>query len=77
MYSSTLSLTSALGVVGGHSHVPAALPREKTLVPIVLGGWVGPRVGLVGWEDSRPHRDSIPGPSSHSESLYRPCYPSP
>jgi hypothetical protein len=28
------------------------------------GGWVGPRVGLNVCEISRPHRDSIPGPSS-------------
>ena len=33
-YSSTLSLTSALGGVGGHSHVLAALPREKTRYPL-------------------------------------------
>jgi hypothetical protein len=28
------------------------------------GGWVGPRAGLDVFEKSRPHRDSIPGPSS-------------
>jgi hypothetical protein len=28
------------------------------------GGWVGPRAGLDVCEKSRPHRDSIPGPSS-------------
>jgi hypothetical protein len=27
------------------------------------GGWVGPRAGLDRCEKSRPHRDSIPGPS--------------
>jgi hypothetical protein len=27
-------------------------------------GWVGPRAGLDVCEESRPHRDSIPGPSS-------------
>jgi len=29
-----------------------------------IGGWVGPRAGLDGCGKSRPHRDSIPGPSS-------------
>jgi hypothetical protein len=28
------------------------------------GNWVGPRAGLDVCEKSRPHRDSIPGPSS-------------
>jgi hypothetical protein len=28
------------------------------------GGWVGPRAGLDVCENSRPHRDSIPRPSS-------------
>jgi hypothetical protein len=28
------------------------------------GGWVSPRSGLDVCENSRPHRDSIPGPSS-------------
>jgi len=29
-----------------------------------MGGWVSPRVSLGGCEKSRPHRDSISGPSS-------------
>ena len=29
-----------------------------------IGGWVGPRAGLDRCGKSRPHRDSIPGPSS-------------
>ena len=29
-----------------------------------IGGWVGPRAGLEGCGKSRPHGDSIPGPSS-------------
>ena len=29
-----------------------------------IGGWVGPRAGLDGCGKSRPHRDSIPEPSS-------------
>ena len=36
----------------------------KNPVPIVQEtGW-GPRTGLDRWEKSRPHQDSIPGPSS-------------
>ena len=27
-------------------------------------GWVGPKAGLDGCKESRPYRDSIPGPSS-------------
>ena len=27
------------------------------------GGWVGPRVSLDGCGKTRPHQDSIPGPS--------------
>ena len=38
---------------------------------------MGPRAGLDGCGKSRPHRDSIPGPSSPSESLYGLCYPIP
>ena len=34
-------------------------PRRKT-----RAGWVGPRAGLDGFGKPRPHRDSIPGPSS-------------
>jgi hypothetical protein len=35
-------------------------PRERD----PLGGWVGPRAGLEECEKPRPHRVSIPGPSS-------------
>jgi hypothetical protein len=60
--------------VGGQRHAPAALPATNC-----TGGWVGPRAGLDGCGKSRPHRDSIPGPSSrytdyvipaHSDVLY-------
>jgi hypothetical protein len=61
MYSSTLSLTSALDGVSGQRHVPAALPPGKTRYPL-LEGWVGPRAGLDGCGKSRPYWDSIPGP---------------
>jgi hypothetical protein len=62
-YRSALSLTSALDVVGGQRHAPAALPRERPGTHCT-GGWVGPRVGPDRCGKSRIHRDSIPGPSS-------------
>jgi hypothetical protein len=37
--------------------------RER-LGTYCTGGWVGPRAGLNVCEKPRPHRDSIPGPSS-------------
>jgi len=53
--------------VDGQFHAPAAFyPRERPGTHCT-GDWVGPRAGLDGCETSRPHRDSIPGPSS----LYR------
>ena len=63
-YSSTLSLTSALHGVRGQRQAPAALPPGKRPGTHCIGGWVGPRAGLDGCGKSRPHRDSIPGPSS-------------
>ena len=53
-YTSTLSLTPAPDGVGGQIHALAALPP----------GWMGPSAGLDGCGKSRPHRDSIPGPSN-------------
>ena len=51
-------------------------PRESPGTHYI-GGWVGPRAGLDGFEKSRLHRDSIPGPSSPWQvailtELYRP-----
>ena len=45
-YSSTLSLTSALGGCGGSAPRPGRFTPVKDPVPII-GGWVGPRDGLV------------------------------
>jgi hypothetical protein len=46
------------------STTPRSLyPRERTGTHCT-GGWVSPRAGLDVCEKSRPHRDSIPGPSS-------------
>jgi hypothetical protein len=39
MYSSTLSLTSALDEVGGQRHAPATLPPRKTRYPFYK--WLG------------------------------------
>jgi len=49
--------------LGGQRHAPAALPPVKRRYSCI-GGWVGLRAGLDGRGKSRPHRDSIPGPSS-------------
>jgi len=38
-------------------------PRERPGTHCI-GGWVGPRAGLDGCGKTRPHWDSIPGPSS-------------
>jgi len=59
MFSSTLSLTSALDGVGSQRHALNDLPGNHC-----IGGWVGPRAGLDGWEKSQLNRDSIPGTSS-------------
>jgi hypothetical protein len=46
------------------STTPRSLyPRERPGTPFA-GGWVGPSADLDVCEKSRPHRDSIPGPSS-------------
>jgi hypothetical protein len=63
MYSSTLSLTSALDGVGGQRHAPAALSPRKRPCTHRTGGWVGSRACLDKCGKSRLHWDSIPGPS--------------
>jgi hypothetical protein len=64
MYSSTLSLTSVLDVVGGQRNAPTALPPEKRPGTHCVEGWVAPGAGLEGYGRSGPHRDSIPVPPS-------------
>jgi hypothetical protein len=56
---------------------PGRMPPGKRPGTHCTGGWVGLRAGLDGCGKSRLHRDSIPGPSSRSESLYRLHYPGP
>ena len=48
----------------GQRHAPAALYPWERPGTHCTGGWVGPRAGLDRCGKSRPHRDSIPGPSS-------------
>jgi hypothetical protein len=66
-YSSTLSLTSALDGVYGQRHAPAAFPSGKKSDAHCIRGWVAP--GPV-WKVLKisPHQDSIPRPSTRSES---------
>lgn len=49
--------------VGLQHHTPAALPRGKRRCTYCTGGWVGLRAGLDECGKSRPHRDSMSGPS--------------
>jgi len=49
--------------LGDQRHAPTALPPGKRPGTHCVGGWVGLRVRLDGCGKSRPHRDSIPGPS--------------
>jgi len=56
--------TSALDGAGGQRHAPAALPPGKTADTHCTGRSVGPTADLDRCRKSRPHRNSIPGPSS-------------
>ena len=51
------------GVRGQRQAAAALYPRERP-GNHCTGGWVGPRAGLERCGKSRPHRDSIPRPSS-------------
>jgi len=75
MYSSILSLTSAIDGVGDQGHAPADLPRGKPGTPCCIGGWVGPRALLHGCRKTYlTGIRSLDRPAS-SESLYRLRYP--
>jgi hypothetical protein len=50
--------------VGGQRRAPAALRPGKRPRYHCTGGWMERRACLHGCGKSRPHRDSIPGPSS-------------
>ena len=64
MYSSTLPSTSVLrwGWVVNATPRPLYTPGKTRYK--LYRDWVGPRSGLDGCGKARPHRDSIPGPSS-------------
>jgi hypothetical protein len=51
-----------MGLSGQH-HAPAGLLSGNRPDTYFVGGWVGPRAGLDGCGKTRPHGDSIPGPS--------------
>ena len=70
-------LTTALeGSEGSVSHPAALYPRERPGT-YCTGGWVGPRAGLDRCRKSRPHRDSIAGPSSPQPVAIPTTLPSP
>jgi hypothetical protein len=50
--------------MGGKRHASAALPPEKRPGTHCTGDRVGTKSGLEGCRKFRPHRDSIPVPSS-------------
>jgi hypothetical protein len=77
MYWYTLSLTSALDVVGGQRHVPAALPTGMIQYPLYrrLGGTQG-RSGRVR-KISSLTRIQSPERPARNEPLYRLWYPDP
>ena len=64
MYSSTLPSTSALDGGWVASTTPRPPYHRDRPVTHCLGGWVAFRAGLDECGKFRPHRDSIPGPSS-------------
>jgi hypothetical protein len=70
-YSSTISLTSALGGVGGRHHPLAAVLREKDRVPILLeAGWT-PGPVWTGAENLAPTGFRSLDRPARSELLYQ------
>ena len=63
-YSCTLSLTTGLNKVGWSTPRPGRFASRERPGTHLIGGWVDPRARLDGCVKSRPHRDSIPRPSS-------------
>ena len=58
-----LSLTSELGGVGGEHRALVALRPGKTIGTHCIGGWKNRSAIMDVCGKSRPHRDSIPGPT--------------
>jgi hypothetical protein len=64
LYLHSFLWTSALDGGGWSTPRPGRLYPRKRPGTHCTGGWVGLGAGLVRCGKSRPHRDSIPGPSS-------------
>ena len=74
MFSSTLSLTSALDGLGGQRHAPAALPPRNVLVPIVQAAGWAPGPVWTGAENITPTGIRSSDRPARSKSLYRLSY---
>jgi len=70
MYSSTLSLTSALDRMASQRHAPAALLPVKWRGTSLTRGWVGPRADMERRGIFRPHLGSNPDRPARNVSLY-------
>ena len=58
------------------THRPLFTPGERPSTHCTRG-WVGPRAGMDRYGKSRPHQDSIPGPSSPKPVAIPPTLPGP
>ena len=74
MYSSTLSLISALDGVGGQRNAPGALKEARHPLNRRLSGPQGRRTGA---ENLAPTGIQSPDRQTRNESLYRLSYPGP
>jgi hypothetical protein len=72
-HSSTLSLTLVLGGVGGQRHAPAAVSPGKRPGTHFIGGWVGSRDGLDGFEKYRRPTGFDPWTFQPVASRYTDC----
>jgi hypothetical protein len=78
VFSSTLSLTSALYRGWVVNATPPLLYRWERPGTYYIGGWVGPRAGLTGCGKISPRTGiRFPGCYVRSESLYRLSYSGP
>jgi len=75
MYSSTLSLTSALDEGGRSTSRPGNFTHRKHPVPIVKEAVWAPRPVWMGAENLAPHQIKSPDRPARSESLYQLRYP--
>jgi hypothetical protein len=75
MYSSTLSLASALNGGGGQRHATARIIQGNNPSTHFTGGSLSLGAGLDGYGISCPNRSSSPNPSTHMELLNRLRYP--